>query len=47
MSTLGNFTGGIAEQSLGVYKPHQYGEVTPPFTILRQLATENPPNCTD
>ncbi len=42
MSTLGNFTGSIPEQPLGIYKPHRYGEVTPPFMILRQLATDPP-----
>ena len=47
VSTLGNFTGRIADPWLKVYKPHQYGEVTPPFTILRQLAAETPPNFTD
>lgn len=35
MSKLGNFVWGIADQLRGVYKPHQYGGVILPFTILR------------
>jgi type I restriction enzyme M protein len=34
---LGNFVWGIADQLRGVYKPHQYGGVILPFTILRRL----------
>ncbi|WP_461666703.1 type I restriction-modification system subunit M [Gordonia sputi] len=37
MSSLGNFVWGIADQLRGVYKPHQYGGVILPFTILRRL----------
>ena len=37
MSKLGNFVWGIADQLRGVYKPHQYGGVVLPFTILRRL----------
>lgn len=37
MSTLGNFVWSIADQLRGVYKPHQYGNVILPFTILRRL----------
>ncbi|BBX04636.1 restriction endonuclease subunit M [Mycolicibacterium moriokaense] len=37
MSQLGNFVWGIADQLRGVYKPHQYGGVILPFTILRRL----------
>ncbi|MBT0567688.1 class I SAM-dependent DNA methyltransferase [Williamsia sp. CHRR-6] len=37
MSKLGNFVWGIADQLRGVYKPHQYGNVILPFTILRRL----------
>ncbi|MFM9377288.1 N-6 DNA methylase [Gordonia sp. VNK21] len=37
MSKLGNFVWGIADQLRGVYKPHQYGGVILPFTILRRL----------
>ena len=37
MSKLGNFVWGIADQLRGVYKPHQYGSVILPFTILRRL----------
>lgn len=37
MSKLGNFVWGIADQLCGVYKPHQYGSVILPFTILRRL----------
>ena len=36
-SKLGNFVWGIADQLRGVYKPHQYGGVILPFTILRRL----------
>lgn len=37
MSKLGNFVWGIADQLRGVHKPHQYGGVILPFTILRRL----------
>lgn len=37
MSKLGNFVWGIADQLRGVYKPHQYGGVILPCTILRRL----------
>ncbi|WP_454163757.1 type I restriction-modification system subunit M [Gordonia iterans] len=37
MSKLGSFVWGIADQLRGVYKPHQYGGVILPFTILRRL----------
>lgn len=37
MSALGNFVWSIADQLRGVYKPHQYGNVILPFTILRRL----------
>lgn len=37
MSSLGNFVWSIADQLRGVYKPHQYGGVILPFTILRRL----------
>ena len=37
MSTLGTFVWSIADQLRGVYKPHQYGNVILPFTILRRL----------
>ncbi len=37
MSKLGNFVWGIADQLRGPYKPHQYGTVVLPFTILRRL----------
>ena len=37
MSKLGNFVWGIADQLRGPYKPHQYGAVILPFTILRRL----------
>ncbi|WP_328859227.1 type I restriction-modification system subunit M [Williamsia herbipolensis] len=37
MSKLGNFVWGIADQLRGVYKPHQYGSVILPFTVLRRL----------
>ena len=37
MSRLGNFVWSIADQLRGVYKPHQYGSVILPFTILRRL----------
>jgi type I restriction enzyme M protein len=37
LSKLGNFVWGIADQLRGVYKPHQYGGVILPFTILRRL----------
>jgi type I restriction enzyme M protein len=37
LSKLGNFVWGIADQLRVVYKPHQYGGVILPFTILRRL----------
>lgn len=37
MSSLGNFVWSIADQLRGVYKPHQYGDVILPMTILRRL----------
>jgi type I restriction enzyme M protein len=37
VSRLGNFVWSIADQLRGVYKPHQYGSVILPFTILRRL----------
>ncbi|MBE7324502.1 SAM-dependent DNA methyltransferase [Nocardioides sp. Y6] len=37
MSTLGNFVWGIADALRGPYKPHQYGDVILPMTILRRL----------
>ena len=37
MSSLGNFVWSIADQLRGVYKPHQYGDVILPITILRRL----------
>lgn len=37
MSKLGNFVWSIADQLRGVYKPHQYGNVILPMTILRRL----------
>ncbi|MBI4941417.1 class I SAM-dependent DNA methyltransferase [Kineosporia sp. R_H_3] len=37
MSQLGNFVWSIADQLRGVYKPHQYGNVILPMTILRRL----------
>lgn len=37
MSQLGNFVWGIADQLRGPFKPHQYGDVILPMTILRRL----------
>lgn len=37
MSKLGNFVWSIADQLRGPYKPHQYGGIVLPFTILRRL----------
>jgi type I restriction enzyme M protein len=37
VSQLGNFVWSIADQLRGVYKPHQYGSVILPMTILRRL----------
>lgn len=37
MSILGNFVWSIADQLRGVYRPHQYGGIILPFTILRRL----------
>jgi len=36
-SNLGPFVWSIADQLCGVYKPHQYGSIVLPFTILRRL----------
>jgi type I restriction enzyme M protein len=45
LSKLGNFVWGIADQLRGVYKPHQYGGVILPFTILRRLDCVLEPTC--
>ncbi|MEU7714466.1 class I SAM-dependent DNA methyltransferase [Micromonospora chalcea] len=37
MSKLGNFVWGIADLLRGPYRPHQYGSVILPMTILRRL----------
>ena len=37
MSQLGTFVWGIADALRGPYKPHQYGDVILPMTILRRL----------
>jgi type I restriction enzyme M protein len=37
LSSLGTFVWSIADQLRGVYKPHQYGDVILPMTILRRL----------
>ena len=37
MSSLRNFVWSIADQLRGVYKPHQFGGIVLPFTILRRL----------
>jgi len=37
LSKLGSFVWSIADQLRGVYKPHQYGNVILPMTILRRL----------
>jgi type I restriction enzyme M protein len=37
VSGLGTFVWSIADQLRGVYKPHQYGDVILPMTILRRL----------
>lgn len=37
MSKLATFVWSIADQLRGVYKPHQYGDVILPMTILRRL----------
>lgn len=37
MSKLGSFVWSIADQLRGAYKPHQYGDVILPMTILRRL----------
>lgn len=37
MSQMANFIWSIADQLRGVYKPHQYGNVILPMTILRRL----------
>ncbi|MBO9522702.1 MAG: SAM-dependent DNA methyltransferase [Nocardioidaceae bacterium] len=37
MSSLGNFVWSIADQLRGPYKPHQYGDVILPMTIMRRL----------
>ncbi|MDP2774201.1 MAG: class I SAM-dependent DNA methyltransferase [Nocardioides sp.] len=44
MSNLGNFVWSIADQLRGVYKPHQYGDVILPMTILRRLDCVLEPN---
>lgn len=38
MSSLGTFVWSIADQLRGPYKPHQYGDVILPMTILRRPA---------
>ncbi|WP_336214715.1 class I SAM-dependent DNA methyltransferase [Nonomuraea sp. LPB2021202275-12-8] len=45
MSNLGNFVWSIADQLRGVYKPHQYGGVILPLTILRRLDCILAPTC--
>lgn len=37
MTNLGPFIWSIADQLRGVYKPHKYGSIVLPFTILRRL----------
>ena len=37
MSTLGSFVWSIADQLRGPYKPHEYGNVILPMTMLRRL----------
>lgn len=37
MSSLSNFVWSITDQLRGPYKPHQYGNVILPMTILRRL----------
>jgi type I restriction enzyme M protein len=37
VTSLGNFVWSIADQLRGVYKPHQYGGVILPMTVLRRL----------
>jgi type I restriction enzyme M protein len=37
VSSLGTFVWSIADQLRGPYKPHQYGGVILPLTILRRL----------
>ncbi|MCB0878201.1 MAG: SAM-dependent DNA methyltransferase, partial [Thermoleophilia bacterium] len=37
MSKMANFIWSIADQLRGAYKPHQYGDVILPMTILRRL----------
>jgi type I restriction enzyme M protein len=37
LSNLGNFVWSIADQLRGAYRPHQYGDVILPMTILRRL----------
>ncbi|MFF3839791.1 N-6 DNA methylase [Streptomyces sp. NPDC001930] len=37
MSTLGGLVWSIADQLRGIYRPHQYGGIILPFTILRRL----------
>jgi type I restriction enzyme M protein len=44
VSNLGNFVWSIADQLRGVYKPHQYGDVILPMTILRRLDCVLEPN---
>lgn len=43
MSNLGNFVWSITNQHRGVYKPHQYGDVILPLTILRRGGRLSPP----
>jgi len=40
VSSLGTFVWSIADQLRGVYKPHQYGNVVLPMTILRRLDSD-------
>jgi type I restriction enzyme M protein len=47
MSQLGGFVWSIADQLRGVYKPHQYGDVILPMTILRRLDCILGPTKTD
>jgi type I restriction enzyme M protein len=37
VTSLGSFVWSIADQLRGVYKPHQYGGVILPMTVLRRL----------
>jgi hypothetical protein len=40
VSSLGNFVWSIADQLRGVYRPHQYGDVILPMTILGDYAAD-------